>query len=142
MNQNEESGVAGLVDAVELEMSGEAPRVPLICSPGDLPLPETSELRAAGPVLLAALKPLRDAMAGAAATRRQQGGGLLHLLELAILHLSSLLVHRRPELQMHAAAHPVSNLPLSIPVIKAITWNALAVEDADQLPRIIGIRLH
>ena len=60
-------------------------------------------------MLLTALEPLGEAMAGTAATRRQQGGVLLHLLELAILHLSSLLVHRRGVPSFESASVDSSN---------------------------------
>jgi len=128
--------------AIELEMSGEAPRVPILDSPGDLPLRETSELRAAGPVLLTALQPLRQAVTWAAATARQQCGVLLHLLELVFLQLGRLLFHRVPEKKMHAATNPVADLPLSIPVITLITRNALQIEDVDEVLRLSYIGLY
>ncbi len=123
-------------------MSRKVPWVPLLRRPGDLPLRETGELRTAGPVLLAALQLLGEAMAWAAETARQQRGVLLDLLELAVLPFSRLLLERRPELQMGAATHPVPNLALAIPVVRAIPRNALQVEDVDEVPRLIRICLY
>ena len=127
--------------AFELEMSGEAPWVPILDSPGDLPLRETSELRAAGPVLLTALHPASNSATWAAMTWWKERGVLLDLLELMHLFLQRQLVQLRPEMNEHATSYPVTSLSKSPVIIRLVGWNRLQSGDVNQLRGLFCIRL-